>query len=121
MSTYGLMDLITMENGERAKSMDSVSISGMTAESTTAHGSTTTCTATVFTFIRTVCVMMASISLTRRKDSEFMFGQMVVSTRAGGTLESNMELEPTSTLQNHQLNMVFGKEESVQNGLTSKQ
>ena len=59
--------------------------------------------------------------MTRKKDLDFTIGQMVVSTRAGGTLESNMELEPTSTLQNHQLNMVFGKEESVQNGLTSKQ
>jgi len=102
VSTYGLMDLIIMENGERAKSMDSVSISGMTAESTTAHGSTTTCTATVFTFIRTVCVMMASISLTRRKDSEFMFGQMVVSTKVGGIKESSMVWEHISTIVNNQ-------------------
>jgi hypothetical protein len=64
--------------------------------------------------------MMASISLTRRKDSEFMFGQMVVSTKVGGIRENNMESEHTVTHRSSQLSMVCGRTGSVLSGLMSK-
>ena len=94
-SIFGQMEVSMMESGMKTKFMGWELIFGLTAENTTACGKTMTCMGLEFICTLMVFVTTVSTIRTRRKDSVFINGLMVASSKVGGTRENSTGLDLT--------------------------
>merc|ERR1740117_76931 len=90
--------------------------SGKTEGATMESGVRTTCRATATMYTLMASSTMASIPTTRRKATVSTTGQMAVDTRAGGTRESNTDLESTPIQSATLQRPACGSLESALNG-----
>ena len=115
-NTYGTINLCTMENGLRTKSMAMVFMNGLMEDAMMVSGRIITCMDVDFTLGEMVGSMKVSMLMTAKTDMVHTSGLMEDNTGATGRMESSTAKDITSQ-PTERKREVFGKRGKESSGL----